>query len=50
MTHISDLSATIGLSPRLLSTKALNPFKVLLHGFERFRGVSLPILDLARDP
>ena len=33
-----------------LNTKLLKSFKAVLHGFERFGGVPLPIRDLARDP
>ena len=33
-----------------LNTKSLESLKAVLHGFERFRGVPLPIRDLARDP
>lgn len=33
-----------------LNTKLLKPLKVLLHGPELFRGVSLPICDLTGDP
>jgi len=44
------------LSRRLLSvftclnSTLLKLLKEVLHGFERFRGVALPIRDLARDP
>ena len=33
-----------------LNTKSLESLKAVLHGFERFGGVPLPIRDLARDP
>jgi len=33
-----------------LNTKSLKSLKVVLHGFEHFGGVPLPIGDLARDP
>ena len=33
-----------------LNTKSLKLLDAVLHGFERFRGVPLPIRDLARDP
>lgn len=33
-----------------LNTKSLEPLEAVLHGFERFRGVPLPIRDLTRDP
>jgi hypothetical protein len=33
-----------------LNTESLTSLEAVLHGFERFRGVPLPIRDLARDP
>ena len=33
-----------------LNTKSLKLLDAVLHGLERFRGVPLPIRDLARDP
>ena len=33
-----------------LDTKSLGSLKAVLHGFERFGGVPLPIGELARDP
>jgi hypothetical protein len=33
-----------------LNTELLKSLKVVLHGFERFGGMTLPIRDLARDP
>jgi hypothetical protein len=33
-----------------LNTKSPKSLKVVLHGFERFGGVPLPIRNLARDP
>lgn len=32
------------------TSSCLSNLKMILHGFEIFRGVPLPICDLARDP
>lgn len=45
----------VGVKPQMgsildcLDTKSLKSLKFVLHGFELFGGVPLPIRDLARD-
>jgi len=49
---VSPMSITAGLRSVLnwLNTKSLKSFKAVLHGFERFSRMPLPIRDLARNP